>query len=235
MREGKLWSPDEYMVSTQGTVEMAVKWAEGMRSEAQSFRSLTVWDNTVFPAQEVSLDRFIELSSLSHEKADAHAAACARARRDLHTTLARVTFAIVKLRSMVRASHRFGRHRSTERSTMESTSIDRSMFGRSTMGRSTMGRSTINQQSCVDTSFTFANRKVSPSSTPRLASLADVEQGETRIGPVLDGTEMGAVRLPISPQEVEVKLQRHLRVELLTGLALGALMGIGIGYGIGKI
>ena len=32
MREGKLWSPDDYTLSTHGSLAMALKWVEGMRT-----------------------------------------------------------------------------------------------------------------------------------------------------------------------------------------------------------
>jgi hypothetical protein len=61
MREGKLWSPDDYALSTQGSLAMALKWAEGMRTEPDSFQSLALWDNTHHPSEEVSLQRFVQV------------------------------------------------------------------------------------------------------------------------------------------------------------------------------
>ena len=72
MRDGKMWSPDDYETSTRGMATLALRWAEKMREAPASYKSMSVWDNTVFPAQEVSLDRFVELSACGHAEADAH-------------------------------------------------------------------------------------------------------------------------------------------------------------------
>ena len=53
MRDGKLWKPDDYDLSTKSVSDMAVQWAEGMESEPDSYVSLSLWDNTVFPSKEV--------------------------------------------------------------------------------------------------------------------------------------------------------------------------------------
>ena len=69
MRDGKMWSPDDYETSTRGMATLALRWAEKMREAPASYKSMSVWDNTVFPAQEVSLDRFVELSACGHAEA----------------------------------------------------------------------------------------------------------------------------------------------------------------------
>ena len=36
VREGKLWQPKDYKISTNGTLAMAMRWLDGMRDEPGS-------------------------------------------------------------------------------------------------------------------------------------------------------------------------------------------------------
>ena len=73
MREGKLWSGDDYELSVQGSLAIALRWQEGMDAEPEGgYKSLAMWDNCHYPAQEVGLARFVELSNMSAVEADTH-------------------------------------------------------------------------------------------------------------------------------------------------------------------
>ena len=72
IREGKLWSPDEYAVSTRGTLAMARRFATGTREQPAAFKSVTMWDNTIFPASQCSLDEFARLCCLDNDAAEMH-------------------------------------------------------------------------------------------------------------------------------------------------------------------
>lgn len=99
MHEGKLWSPDEYEKSTRGSLTMAVKWTEGMRDRPETWRSLALWDNSHFPAEEISLPRFVELTGMSEDEGAAHAARAARLHAEIHTRVLRTsTLALSKLK-----------------------------------------------------------------------------------------------------------------------------------------
>ena len=78
IRDGKLWSPDEYTLSVQGSLAMALRWDEGMKKQPDVYRSLHMWDNCHFPAEEVSLRSFIELTNYTAEQADDHVAKVTR-------------------------------------------------------------------------------------------------------------------------------------------------------------
>ena len=73
VREGKLWTPKEYPASTKGTLNIAMRWLDGMRDEPNLYRSLELWDNTHFPAIEVGLEQYGRLVMMSDADADAHA------------------------------------------------------------------------------------------------------------------------------------------------------------------
>ena len=99
MREGKLWSPSEYALSTRGSLAMALQWTEGMRDRPGTWRSLALWDNSHFPAEEISLPRFVELTSMTDEEGRAHAARAARLHAEIHTRVLRTSsLAVAKLK-----------------------------------------------------------------------------------------------------------------------------------------
>ena len=89
MREGKLWSPDEYSLSTRGSLAMALQWTDGLRDAPSTWRSLALWDNTQFPAEEISLQRFVELVTMDDEEAAQHAARAARLHAEIHMRVLR--------------------------------------------------------------------------------------------------------------------------------------------------
>lgn len=90
--EGKLWTPTQYHPSVAGSLEMAMRFADGLRgaasapagSAASLYKSLVLWDNTVFPATPVTLDEFCLLSAFSDKDADAHAARLKRKLKPQH-------------------------------------------------------------------------------------------------------------------------------------------------------
>jgi len=67
-----------------GTLEMAVRFAEAMRDgrNGGAYRSLTLWDNTVFPAAPVSLAEFQRLSELGEAEAEEHSSCLKAAKRE---------------------------------------------------------------------------------------------------------------------------------------------------------
>ena len=93
LREGKLWTPKMYGPSVKGSWAMAQRFAQALERQlevqqpsatpsgpragseggAAAFRSLSLWDNTVFPAAPVSLPEFGRLSTMSIKEGEAHA------------------------------------------------------------------------------------------------------------------------------------------------------------------
>ena len=57
VREGKLWSPKEYVKSTRGALALAMRWIDGIRDDPGAYCSLELWDNTDFPATESTQPR----------------------------------------------------------------------------------------------------------------------------------------------------------------------------------
>lgn len=70
VREGKLWTAKDYTTSTTGSLAMGMRWIDGIRSDPSAYCSLEMWDNTIFPAVEVDLEKFSKLVLLSHEGAE---------------------------------------------------------------------------------------------------------------------------------------------------------------------
>ena len=68
---------------------MAVRWVDGMRDDPGAYRSLSLWDNCIFPAEEVTLARFIELSSCSDEDGNQHVARSALRSQEMHARILR--------------------------------------------------------------------------------------------------------------------------------------------------
>ena len=75
VREGKRWDGKSYDISIATVLKVAREWVKGMEQagEASCYQSCALWDNTVFPAREVSLDEFANLSTMTHAEADEHA------------------------------------------------------------------------------------------------------------------------------------------------------------------
>jgi hypothetical protein len=84
VREGKLWTPKDYDISTRTTLSLAMRWIDGMRDEPSTFCSLELWDNTQFPATELGLEQYASLVQFSHEEADEHMRKLLEARRNSH-------------------------------------------------------------------------------------------------------------------------------------------------------
>ena len=77
LREGKLWSPKMYLVSTHNSLNLAQRFAEACGSKesaSKPFKSFALWDNTTFPARQISLEEFELLSHLPVAEAEACAA-----------------------------------------------------------------------------------------------------------------------------------------------------------------
>lgn len=72
VREGKLWSPADYAVSTRGTLAMAQRFAAGMHEHPDVWHGFSCWDNSVFPSTPVSLETFASLSVLDEVGAEEH-------------------------------------------------------------------------------------------------------------------------------------------------------------------
>ena len=83
-----MWSPKEYGSSITSTLALAQQFSEGVEAQPEVYKSLSLWDNTVFPAREVSLDEFRQLTLLDEEEATRHAAKCIEM-RDLASVHAR--------------------------------------------------------------------------------------------------------------------------------------------------
>jgi uncharacterized membrane protein (Fun14 family) len=89
--EGKLWSPKDYDVSVTGTLNMARRFATGIRTSPGVWRGLTLWDNSVFPAKRCSLEEFTRLSGLETDAADEHLQQMVNAQASSTALLARAT------------------------------------------------------------------------------------------------------------------------------------------------
>lgn len=72
VREGKVWSGGDYPISTSATLQLAAKFAQQMRANPDGFRSVSMWDNTTFPAIQCSLEEFSRLQRLDFEAAERH-------------------------------------------------------------------------------------------------------------------------------------------------------------------
>ena len=72
IREGKLWSPADYSKSTVGTLAMARRFAAGIRETPSTWRSVSCWDNSVFPATRCTLEDFAALTALDDTAAESH-------------------------------------------------------------------------------------------------------------------------------------------------------------------
>eukprot|EP00966_Prymnesium_polylepis_P202955 4702436-Prymnesium_polylepis.1 len=53
VKEGKLWSGKDYRLSTEGVLKVARRFLDGMHSQPELYASVELWDNTIFPAEEV--------------------------------------------------------------------------------------------------------------------------------------------------------------------------------------
>lgn len=75
VREGKRWDGKDYDISVRTVLGLAQRWVTATQEAASStpYRSIALWDNTIFPAREVDLEEFETLSQLSHAAADQHA------------------------------------------------------------------------------------------------------------------------------------------------------------------
>jgi len=78
VREGKRWDGSSYEMSTKTIVEVAARWIADRQKKGDKscYKSIALWDNTVFPAREVDLDEFRTLCAMTHEEADQHAWQC---------------------------------------------------------------------------------------------------------------------------------------------------------------
>lgn len=73
VREGKAFSSAEYDLSTKSTVALAERWRKEQKDKNSPFKTLALWDNTVFPAREIQFDEFSFLSALTEQQATDHA------------------------------------------------------------------------------------------------------------------------------------------------------------------
>jgi len=74
--EGKLWSPKDYDSCVATVLEISSYWQNQMAERPAIFKSLSAWDNTTYPAREISFDELSYLTALSHEEAEKHARTC---------------------------------------------------------------------------------------------------------------------------------------------------------------
>ena len=88
VREGKLWTPKEYVKMVRGELAIAMRWIDGMRDEPGVYCSLELWDNSHFPAVEVGLETFASLVYMTDDDSAAHAARRAAEHKNEHTQAA---------------------------------------------------------------------------------------------------------------------------------------------------
>ena len=74
LREGKPWSAKQYAPSVKGTLALAERFAAALRDAPTGLhRSLSCWDNTVFPSSPVDVAELRRLSLMPHREADERA------------------------------------------------------------------------------------------------------------------------------------------------------------------
>lgn len=76
IKEGKVFESNVYSVSAQNSLAYGKKWEQKIKSGSPHYKSISYFDNTVFPSRPVHAAEFQLLTNMTHREAEQHAAEC---------------------------------------------------------------------------------------------------------------------------------------------------------------
>merc|ERR1719401_1512281 len=78
IKDGKVYSTKSYKLSMANTMEFGLHWQERIRAEDDNYKSVSFYDNAVFPSRLVHIGEFEKLINLSELEAAEHVRLCER-------------------------------------------------------------------------------------------------------------------------------------------------------------